>query len=237
MRRFWDRACAEPSDKGWSVALDGKALHLPGGPVLHVPGQALARAIAAEWQEAGGGNGGEMSFDDVPLTRIAGTAQERIAPDPGPVVDALAAYGESDLLCYRAESPVALARRQAQQWQPWLDWAARVLDAPLRVTAGVVHVAQDPQSLAALHAAVAAQDAMGLAMLGVVVPALGSLVLGLAMAEEELDAEGAYALATLDERFQEEFWSTDADATARRQHMAHEIAQADRFLRLAREGT
>ena len=46
-----------------------------------------------------------MSFKDTPLTRLAGTALERIAPDPAPTVDAIARYGETDLLCYRAETP------------------------------------------------------------------------------------------------------------------------------------
>ena len=45
-----------------------------------------------------------MGWADVPLTRLAGTAQERIAPDPEPVVLDIARYGETDLLCYRAEA-------------------------------------------------------------------------------------------------------------------------------------
>ena len=83
-------------------------MHLPGGAVLRVDAEPLARAIAEEWQAAGGGKGGEMSFADTPLTRLAGTAQQRIAPDPAPTVDAIARYAESDLLCYRAETPEEL---------------------------------------------------------------------------------------------------------------------------------
>ena len=88
------------------------------------------------------GKGGEMSFKDTPLTRLAGTALERIAPDPAPTVDAIARYGETDLLCYRAETPRKLVHRQHQQWQPWLDWAALTYDAPLRVVTGVGYVKQ-----------------------------------------------------------------------------------------------
>ena len=93
------------SDAGYAILLDGKPMHLPGGALLRVEGEPLARAIAEEWQAAGGGKGGEMSFADTPLTRLAGTAQQRIAPDPAPTVDAIARYAESDLLCYRAETP------------------------------------------------------------------------------------------------------------------------------------
>ena len=104
--------------------------------LLRVESEPLARAIAEEWQAAGGGKGGEMSFADTPLTCLAGTAQQRIAPDPVPTVDAIARYAESDLLCYRAETPEELVARQAREWQPWLDWVALTYDAPLRVARG-----------------------------------------------------------------------------------------------------
>ena len=97
----------------------------------------LAHAIAEEWQQAGRDKGGEMCFSDTPLTRLAGTAQERIAPDPAPTVDAIARYGETDLLCYRAEAPRELIQRQSRMWQPWLDWVALTYDAPLRVATGI----------------------------------------------------------------------------------------------------
>ena len=105
MKRFWETVAVDLSNAGYAILLDGKPMHLPGGDVLRVAGEPLARAIAEEWQAAGGGKGGEMSFADTPLTRLAGTAQQRIAPDPMPTVDAIARYAESDLLCYRAETP------------------------------------------------------------------------------------------------------------------------------------
>ncbi len=170
----------------------------------------------------------------MPLTRLAGTVQERIAPDPEPVALELARYGESDLLCYRAEGPEALVQRQHALWQPWLDWAEREYGARLRVTAGVVHVAQDPQAMAALAQAVAALAPPALAALGLAVPALGSLVLGLAMAAFRLDADTACTLAALDETFQAERWGRDDEAEARRRCIREEVAVAGTFLALSR---
>ena len=234
MKRFWDHAEATADAEGWAVLLDGRPVRLPGGGPLRLPFPALAQAIVAEWESAGTAKGGEMSYADVPLTRLAGTAQERIGPNPEPVALEIARYAESDLLCYRATDPEALVRRQAERWQPWLDWAAHRYDARLHVTAGVMHVAQDPAAIARLAQAVAACDAPTLAALGVAVPALGSLVLGLAMAEAELDAAEAHALATLDETFQEELWGQDALALERRRRIGAEVAVAGRFLALCR---
>jgi chaperone required for assembly of F1-ATPase len=233
MRRFWKEAGVAETPDGLIIALDGKPMRLPGGPPLCLSNRALADAIAAEWQAAGGTKGGEMDFSHVPLTRLAGTAQERIAPDPGPVVDALAKYGESDLLCYRTDAPHALAEREAREWQPWLNWAALSLDAPLHSTVGVMHVKQNATALAALRHVLAAQNANVLAGLGVAVPALGSLVLGLALAAGRLTAAQAHDLATLDERFQEELWGADEEALARRRLIGADLAMAERFMVLA----
>ena len=73
MKRFWDQASVAPAEGGYAILLDGRPIHLPGGPVLVVPSARLADAIAQEWQAAGGVKGGEMSFADTPLTRLAGT--------------------------------------------------------------------------------------------------------------------------------------------------------------------
>ena len=232
MKRFWETATVAPDPAGHAILLDRKPMRLPGGAILRVGPAALAAAIAAEWQVAGGAKGGEMSFADTPLTRIAGTAQERIAPDPEPSIAALARYGETDLLCPRAETPETLVRRQHEGWQPWLDWAARQLDAPLRVGAGVVALAQPPDSLAALRRAVAALDPLGLAALGIAVPALGSLVLGLALAAGAVDAATAHRLGALDALYQAELWGEDAEAASGRAAVAADIALAGRVLAL-----
>ncbi|HEY2617651.1 MAG TPA: ATP12 family protein [Acetobacteraceae bacterium] len=234
MKRFWDTATIDRTDAGHAILLDGKTMHLPGGDILLVDAEPLARAIAEEWQAAGGGKGGEMSFADTPLTRLAGTAQQRIAPDPAPTIDAIARYAESDLLCYRAERPEELIARQTRAWQPWLEWAALTYDAPLRIGSGIAYVRQHRGSVAALRRAVSALDVAALAALGVAVPALGSLVLGLAVAEGRLDAATAHELGALDELFQAEAWGEDAEAVARRATIAADIALAARFLQLTR---
>lgn len=233
MKRFWDRA--EPVERatGWGVALDGRPMRLPSGAPLVVPSRTLAAAIAEEWQAAGGAKGAEVTLAALKMTRVIATAIDRIAPSPAATVDALAAYGETDLLCYRAEHPPELAARQAERWQPLLDWAALALDAPLVVTTGVVPVAQPSEARAALRAALARREPLALAALGVAVPALGSLVLGLALAERRIGPDEAHALATLDEAFQIEHWGEDAEAAARLAALAEDVRLAARLLALA----
>ncbi|WP_428490369.1 ATP12 family chaperone protein [Rhodopila sp.] len=234
MKRFWDSTEVHQTENGHTILLDGKPMRLPGGSPLLVAKPRLAQAIAAEWQAAGGAKGGQMSFKDTPLTRLAGTALDRIAPDPAITIDAIARYGETDLLCYRAETPQALVRRQCDQWQHWLDWAERIYGARLRVVTGVGYLGQHHDSIAALRQAVAALDVDTLAGLGIAVPALGSLILGLALAAQQLDAQTAHALGALDELFQAEQWGDDDEAVGRRAAVLADIVLASRYIDLTR---
>ena len=225
-RRFWERAAVVPHGDGYGVHLDARPLRTPAGAALVVPTEALAAEIAAEWDALEG----EILPERLPFTRAANVAIDRIARAPGPVVAAIAEYGGSDLLCYRAAEPAALAARQAERWDPWLLWSARVLDAPLVAVTGVMHAPQPAASLEALRAAVAAEDAFGLAALHELVALSGSLVLGLAVALGAVEPAEAWDLSRVDETWQIEQWGLDAEAEA-----AAAVRRAD-FLRAARLG-
>jgi chaperone required for assembly of F1-ATPase len=232
MKRFWERADIEENGGGFIIRLDGKPMRLPSGEMLMIDQRPLAEAIAAEWRSPPIGR--EITPNLLPLTQLAATARFRIAPAPDPTAASVAAYARSDLLCYRAEEPPDLADRQDAAWQPWLDWAAHRYGAVLVVTRGIGLVDQAPQALAALAHAVAEQDAHSLAALGVMVPIMGSLVLGLAVTEGMLEADQAYTLSVLDEVFQEEHWGRDQDAVAQRDRAAQEVRMAARYVRLTR---
>jgi len=236
MKRFWDTASVVHDHGSYAVRLDGRPMRLPGGPALLLQNEALAAAIAAEWQAAGGEKGGTLQAEDVPLTRIAGTAQDRVAKDPAATVAALSRYAETDLLCYRAESPAALVARQARLWQPWLDRAATIYGVSFCLAKGVMPVTQPAETIGVLREALSVLPPAILAGLGILVPATGSLVLGLAVADGVLDAAEVSALALLDEIFQAEQWGEDAEGIARRRWVAADIEQATRFIRLSQQG-
>jgi chaperone required for assembly of F1-ATPase len=233
IKRFWDQAAVATLDGLYAILLDGKPMRIPGGTPLAVPGLALAGAIAAEWQAAGGAKGNTLTMHDLPLTRLAATAQDRIAPNPGPVAQELAKYAETDLLCYRAAHPEPLVVRQARAWQPWLDWLTRRHGARLEPREGVMFQPQDPAAIGRVQEVMAAQTPAVLAALSVAIPVLGSAVLGLALADGALDAPEAHALASLDELFEVEAWGEDAEGRQRRDQAAADVAVAERFLRLS----
>ncbi|MFI5021823.1 MAG: ATP12 family chaperone protein [Alphaproteobacteria bacterium] len=227
-RRTYQAVAVVECRGGYGIALDGKPITTPEGRPLVLPSRPLAQALAAEWQ-AQGQHVGPLAM---PLTRLAGSAIDLVGPHRAAVVERTAAYAETDLLCYRALGPEALAERQQVGWQTVVDWVAQHFEAPLRVTAGIVAIEQPALSLATLRRAVEASDDLRLTALTAATAACGSLILGLALAEGEIAAEAAWALSELDESYQIELWGEDPEARRRREVQRADIAAAARFFAL-----
>jgi len=230
MKRFWREARVEAGSDGHLVLLDGKPVRTPAKRPLALPTEALARAVAMEWQA----QGEVVKPAAMPLTQLCCTTLDLTLASEAAVAREVAAYGATDLLCYRAAEPPSLAERQRRLWQPLLDWAARCYAAPLTVTSGLVAVVQPPASLAALDAAVAAFRGFRLTALADLVRGTGSLVLGLAVAEGEITAELAFDAAELDATHQMELWGTEHEAVQRRAALKADLASAARLLELTR---
>lgn len=227
-KRFWKQVELVAHEGGFAVQLDGRSVRLPGKTALCVPSRALAEALVAEWQAAGQTADGYFAPDDLPLTGIAGSMLERIPQARDGVVASLLAYANSDLVCYRDGAGGRLARQQATLWDPWLAWLGTTYGVRFRTTLGVMPICQSAQDLSALQSVMEGMTNAQLAVLGVAVPALGSLVLGLALlggaAVEEL-----VACATVDEREQMAVWGQDTEVTDRIARMQMELETAARF--------
>lgn len=230
MKRFWKEAAAVAGEDGWRVELDGRPVRTPARAMLTLPNRQLAAAAAAEWQQAGE----TVDPRAMPLTGLANAAIDRIAPEQEAFAANLARYAASDLLCYRADSPDKLIARQAERWDPLLQWARRRYDVDFLVTAGVAPVDQSADTLARLHQAVAALDAFTLAGLSPLVTVGGSLVAGLAVLEEAVDVDSAWAAVSLDEEWQLEQWGADAEAEKALAAREADFLAGARFLELLR---
>lgn len=228
-RRFYKAVTVRPEEGGgFAVFLDERALKTPAKRPLVLPTEGLAQAIAEEWA----GQGDSIKPLTMPLTRLAYTALDRLAEDPAKAIDEAAAYAGTDLVCYRASHPAMLVRRQAEGWQPLLDWLSRRYDVALTVTSGIMAVAQSDEALARLKAVVAARDPLRLAALHALTTVCGSLVIAQAVAEGEIDAQRAFELAHIDETVQAEQWGEDAEAAAAREAVRQDILASGRFLAL-----
>ena len=229
-RRFYKTAVSTPVEGGWGIQLDGRALRSPAKRPFLLPTEALAEAIAGEWQA----QGEKVDPGSMPLMQFAATAIDRLADDRSTLIEEIAGYARSDLICYRAEEPPLLAQRQEATWQPLVAWAAERYDVALNVTTGIVAVEQPAHALATFRRVLEACDLFALTALAAATGSAGSLVIALALAEGRLSADEAAAAALLDELFQAEKWGSDPEAERRRAAIRADLAAAKRFHALSR---
>ena len=151
----------------------------------------------------------------MPLTRLANTIVDGVAPDPGPVADEIAKYLGSDLVCYRADTPEGLVRAQGRSWDPILMWARETLGARFVLTEGVVFVGQPEHAVAASRKAIP-PDPWRLGAINLITTLTGSALIALAVAAKRLSVDEASAAAHVDEDWNMDLWGRDELAMQRR---------------------
>jgi chaperone required for assembly of F1-ATPase len=230
VKRFYESVGVVACATGFGIALDGKPILTPRKAPLALPTQALADAVAAEWEA----QIDEIQPHTMALVKLANTALDRVASRRNEVIQTLAGYGDSDVVCYHADEPAELVGRQEAHWHPLRDWICRRHGVGLTATSGIVHAAQQASALAKLGQLVAAYDDFALTALSELTTISGSIVIALALGEGEIDAEAAWTAAFVDELHQAELWGEDEAAAERRRRLRADFEEALRFLELLR---
>ena len=141
MTRFYKRVLTETNDAGWVIKLDSRTVRSPAGALLNLPSSDLAMAVAEEWMA----QGETINPATMPLFSLAVTVVDRVMLQQIAIISELVSYGSNDLLCYRADDD-DLARRQHQQWHPWVEWVGAEFDVNLRIATGIMPVTQSDAS-------------------------------------------------------------------------------------------
>jgi chaperone required for assembly of F1-ATPase len=230
-KRFWTEAAVIEGQGGFTIELDGRSVKTPAKRGLWVPTRSMATAIAGEWQA----QEGEIKPETMPVTKTANAAIDKVAIQHAEVAEMLAAYGDADMLCYRADSPAELVARQAEVWDPMLDWGAATLGVRLETRTGIVHVPQDSAALTSLSLRTQAMTPFELAAFHDLVSLSGSLVLGFAGAMQARDIDVLWDISRLDEIWQAEQWGKDDDAEALAARKKDSFIHAARMFTLCRE--
>ena len=226
-KRFYETVSVGRGEGGFAVLLDGKPVRTPGKAVLTLPNEAAAAIVAEEFAAQ------SEKIDPVtmPATRLVNTAIDGVAADTQAVIEDILRYASSDLLCYRADGPEALVARQAEAWDPVIDWARAHLGARFILAEGIVHVTQPREAIGAIGIHLARRDEpLRLAALHLMTTLTGSALLALAVEEGELSAESAWAAAHVDETWNAEQWGEDYEAAARNRARWYDFSAAVRIL-------
>lgn len=230
MKRFYRSVGIEEAEDGFIVTLDGRVLPSPDRNRLALPTRALAEAVSGEWEA----QGDEIRPATMPMMRLASTAADRVAPRVADVRAELARFAEVDLVCYRADAPTELVRRQEAAWQPLLDWLVERHHIRLAVTTGICPVEQPEAALARIRNLLVEVDSLTLTGVYAAATAANSVAIALALHAGRVEPEEAIGAAEVDERFQMEAWGEDVEALRRLESRRIEIRDAARLFALVR---
>jgi len=231
VKRFYKTVSVSPQGGDYAITLDDRPMKTPQRNPLAVPTGGLAEAVAEEWAA----QGEDIVPASMPLTALAQGALDQVADERERIVSRIAAFADSDMLYYRADTgQQALVDHQAAHWDPLLDWARQRYDVGFHLIYGIRYQAQPAETIGRLTAAVEAQDDFAVAAMLSLVGLSGSLIATLALAEQEYDSATLWPLVNLEELWQEQQWGRDDQAVAARGLKQAEFEAAACFLDLSR---
>ncbi len=228
MKRFYKEAGIGAVAGAWAVFLDGKAMMSPAKAPMHLPTEALALAIADEWNA----QKETIKPSTMPLMQFAATAIDRTQSNREEVLRVAATYAASDLVCYRAAFPEDLVAEQRRHWDPLLQSLRDRYDVVLAATTGVAFVQQSPIELRKIEAILAAMGDFTLTVATSLIEELGSLIIALALIDGEITSDQAMEAAFVDEIYQANRWGWDGEVERRHKAICQSLDASCRFLSL-----
>ena len=228
---FWSEVSVAETGNNFTILLDGKPVKTPQKSDLEVPTRAFADAMANEWRALDN----KIDPEKLPLTKLANASIDKIPDQLDGIISMLAEYATTDLLCYRAEKPEDLMKRQEEAWQPLLDWFENNHGIKLVTSCGVMPIAQTDQVLDICRNLLKKFSNFELAAIYDLIMLSGSFVIGLATAEGHIEHGHAWDISRIDEEWQISEWGEDEEAASMETKKRNSFLDAEKFFGLSRK--
>ncbi|XP_032429253.1 ATP synthase mitochondrial F1 complex assembly factor 2 [Xiphophorus hellerii] len=203
-KRFYQDVSISQSEGGlYEVNLDRRKLKTPSGKLFTVPNEALAIAVATEWDA----QKDSIKFYTMHLTTLCNTALDNPTQrSKEQMISAALKFLETDTICYRVDEPPGLVELQRNEWDPVLHW----IESRYNVTIGSSSSILGPQipegTRETFRQHLGSFSLWSLTGLEFVITQLKSLVLSLGMLDRHLSVERAVLLSRLEEEYQIRRW-------------------------------
>lgn len=227
-KRFYKEVAVAETEDGHIINLDDRAVKTPSKKTLVFKTQAAASHVAKEFSS----QRDVLDPKLMPCFRLSNTAADGVSQDMQAVKEDILRFCGTDLLCYRADTPEELVKRQRAVWDGPLDWAENLLSAQFTIIEGVIHVAQPRETIAAYGAHLTTiEDPLTLSAFHSMMTLTGSAILALAIYKGHMTAAEAWTASYVDDDYMIEQWGEDDEAKDRRAYRWAEMDAADRMMK------
>lgn len=221
-QRFYTVASTAKTADGYAIQLDGKTIKTPAGQDLVALTKAVADAIVLEWAD----QEDTIKPDTMPITQIVTTKIDKIR-DRDKITEKVMRYLDTDLVCYWAKEPEALAKRQKEVWGKWVKWFDEHFEVPLYTTKKIDAIKQEPEAHKRAWNYIEALDDSYFTILHIMTSLSGSLVLALAFVEGEISADEIFEASYLEELYRGEIYDEAKHGAAPDEEVEREAFKRD----------
>ncbi|XP_023664995.1 ATP synthase mitochondrial F1 complex assembly factor 2 isoform X1 [Paramormyrops kingsleyae] len=200
---YQDVSISQGEDGLYEINLDRKKLKTPAGKLFTVPNEALAIAVATEWDM----QKDTLKFYTMHLTTLCNTALDNPTQrDKGQIIAAGLKFLETDTICYRVEEPPGLVELQKNEWDPVLDWIEKRYNVLIGSSSNIMGPQIPKETKDTFHQHLRSYNFWALTGLEFIITQLKSLVLSFGLVDRHLTVEQAVLLSRLEEEYQIQRW-------------------------------
>ncbi|XP_029066890.1 ATP synthase mitochondrial F1 complex assembly factor 2 isoform X1 [Monodon monoceros] len=202
-KRFYQNVSITQGEAGFEINLDHRKLRTPQAKLFTVPSEALAVAVATEWDS----QQDTIKTYTMHLTTLCNTSLDNPTQrDKDQLIWAAAKFLDTDTVCCRVEEPETLVELQRNEWDPVIGWAERRYGVKIGSSTSIMGPSIPARTREVLVSHLASYNTWALQGIEFVVSQLKSMVLTLGLIDLHLTVEQAVLLSRLEEAFQIQKW-------------------------------
>uniref|UniRef100_A0A8D0ES98 ATP synthase mitochondrial F1 complex assembly factor 2 n=1 Tax=Strix occidentalis caurina TaxID=311401 RepID=A0A8D0ES98_STROC len=188
---------------GFEINLDHRKLKTPHAKLFTVPSEALAIAVATEWDS----QKDTIKFYTMHLTTLCNTALDNPTQrNKTQLIGAAVKFLETDTVCYRVEEPAALAELQKNEWDPIVAWAEKRYNVAIGSSTSILGPNIPASTKETFVSHLASYNMWALQGIEYVITQLKSLILSMGLIDRHITVEKAVLLSRLEEEYQIQRW-------------------------------
>lgn len=203
-QKFYQDVSISQGDGGqFEINLDRRKLKTPGGKLFTVPNEALAVAVATEWDA----QKDTLKFYTMHLTTLCNTALDNPTQrSKDQMISAALKFLETDTICYRVEDPPGLVELQKNEWDPIMEWIEKRYNVVIGSSSSMMGPQISAETKETFQQHLKSYSLWSLTGLEYVISQLKSIILSFGLIDRHLTVEHAVLLSRLEEEYQIQHW-------------------------------
>lgn len=204
-KKFYENVNISQGEGGFEISLDRRKLKTPQGKLFVVPSEALAIAVATEWDS----QQDTIKLFSMHLTTLCNTALDNPTHrSKEQFIRSAVKFLETDTICYRVEEPQSLVELQKNEWDPMLHWAEERFNVSIGASTSIMgpKIPEETKDTFIKH--LASYNMWALLGIEFVITQLKSLILAMGLIDRHITVEKAVLLSRLEEEYQIQHWGS-----------------------------